>query len=721
MASTKSNFKGFVFTLDALFAIIVAVAGVSILLYAHFSSTLLYTSPSAEASSVLQNLLQTSVLTASSGSIYARYLLNSWNGNAYSWPQLAHDQYHSSNTSYGLQAPYLLYSFSAVSTITTAAVVDHGIAAFAAGQFLYAINATNGNVVNAYPITAPAPISIAPVIYKNEIIYATSVGNIYAVSTSNAVTQLWVDLGAAATTPLEIENNYLVFGSGSNVVLLNPTNGTFVSAVTLPVSSQAQPPAYANGEYIVSTTASGQQNYIYSYVLAGSTLTNMWSYPLTTLQTTPPIVNGSAIAVGSGSSLYTLTLGGNLIMANSRPNAQIVGIASSPNNFYVETTNAIYAFASSGSTIFSYPTQTDNQNSIPSVSSQMLYTLVGGTNFQGYNTQTGLNAWNVSLPSASSYFGFSNVALAYGNAYVPNGKTMYVFGTYQAQPGDSLLQTLAGMYINNQSTYANLMLNKIYNSSNLGIMIPGNTMGVANFNGQSSYISTGTTGLPLGNSPRSVFGWVYLTGTPSGNWYAVQVYGTGVSGELSGLYVYNDYVYFGGNGDDFGSSFAVPTNTWHFVGYTYNGGTSMTIYYDGQSQTSSISNPLNTILPGSDPSNIGMKANSFSNYFSGSIADVQLYNTALPPSQAMQLYQAGMYGVPTNMTNLIGWWPLNGNPNDYSGYFNLGAPTNVVYQNTGMMPASFKNSFQVGAATVPLSVTLNGVIRSYNVSVISWR
>ena len=497
MAQKKSGFKGFVFTLDAFFALIVAVAGVSILMYVHFSSTLLYTAPAAEASSMLQTLLQTSVYSASLGNVYASYLLNSWNGNAYSWPQFAHDPYQSSNTSYGPQTAYLLYSFKAANTITPVVAVDHGIAAFAAGLYLYAINATTGTAASTYPLTSSSAIPVAPVIYKNEIIYATSSGYINAVSISNSLAQLWsANIGAAATTPLEIEDNYLIFCSGGTVYLLNPVNGTSAAtAVSMPGGGSAQPPAYVNGEFIISTTGAAQ-NYVYSYVPYGSTLVNVWSYPLTASQTTEPVVNGSAIAVGSGSSLYVLTLGNTLILQNILPNAQIVGVASSAQNFYVETVNAIYRFSPSGNTLFSYPTQTDSQNSIPSASSPMLYTLLNGQIFQGYNLQTGLNTWNITLPSSSSYTGFSNVALAYGNAYVANGNTIYVFGTYKAQPGDSLLQVVAGMYLNNQSAYSNLMLNRIYNSTNLGIFINGTyapSMKITSFDGVSSYISAGSS------------------------------------------------------------------------------------------------------------------------------------------------------------------------------------------------------------------------------------
>ena len=739
MMAIKSNLKGFVFTLDAFFALIVAVASVSILMYVHFSSTLLYTAPSAEASSILQNLLQTSVLTASSGNLYASYLLNGWNGNAYSWPQFSHDQYHSSNTSYGPKAGYLLYIFKAANTITPVVAVDRGIAAFAAGFHLYAINATNGGVVSTYPLISAATIPVAPVIYKNEIIYATSGGYINAVSVSNSFVQLWSrSMGAAATTPLQIENNYLVFGISNSIYLLNPANGTTAATVALPVSSQAQPPAYVNGEFIISTGSAGTQNYVYSYALTtGGTLTNVWSYTLTTSQTSQPVVNGTAIAVGSGSALYVLTLGGSLIKQNTLPNAQIVGVASSTNNFCVETVNAIYSFSPSGNTIFSYPTQADSQNSVPSISLPMLYTLVSGTNFQGYNLQTGMNVWNITLPSASSYTGYSNIALAYGNAYVPNGNTLYVFGTYEAQPGDSLLQSIAGMYMNNQSAYANLMLNRIYNSTNTGIFINSTyapSLETASFRGQSAVVTAPISVTAIPPSQGTVSIWINKM------WANNDGATHGVLG-LGGYYSapgdsadYNSFQIFkwSGNGNwifriwspssacDINiPDSAISGNTWHQITSEWGNSISgLKVWIDGSapqtcSQSSFPANwALNTLYMGEGYGNT---------FMNGFMADVQIYNTALKPSQVMQLYQMGMYGIPPNMTNLVGWWPLNGDFNDYSGHYNLGTPTNVVYQNSNTLPLSLKNAFQISKATAPLSITSNGVGRFYNVSVVSWR
>ena len=60
-------------------------------------------------------------------------------------------------------------------------------------------------------------------------------------------------------------------------------------------------------------------------------------------------------------------------------------------------------------------------------------------------------------------------------------------------------------------------------------------------------------------------------------------------------------------------------------------------------------------------------------------SNIQLYNISLSNSSIQALYKEGIGGAPINVNNLMGWWPLNGNANDYSGYGNDGTAANVTY------------------------------------------
>lgn len=85
-------------------------------------------------------------------------------------------------------------------------------------------------------------------------------------------------------------------------------------------------------------------------------------------------------------------------------------------------------------------------------------------------------------------------------------------------------------------------------------------------------------------------------------------------------------------------------------------------------------------------------------YFNGSIADLQIYNTTLKPTQIMQIYERGIAGMPLNNSatsyGLISWYPLNGDAKDYSGNGNNGTATNAIYtQSLAAVPPHMLNSF----------------------------
>jgi hypothetical protein len=205
---------------------------------------------------------------------------------------------------------------------------------------------------------------------------------------------------------------------------------------------------------------------------------------------------------------------------------------------------------------------------------------------------------------------------------------------------------------------------------------------VATFNGRSSYIDTGASDLPLGSAPRSAFAWVYYTGIPANDYFTVESYGNQSKGtEAVGFRIQqtSGYMDFVGAGDDFQTTFIPSDGVWNFVGYTYNGGTGVTVYYDSQSQTGTIGSPLDTTLPKSDIANIGKSTANNLWYWQGYIADVQIYNTSLSANEVSALYNEGIGGAPIKPQNVVGWWPLDGNANDYSGNNNNGVPTAVSY------------------------------------------
>jgi hypothetical protein len=116
--------------------------------------------------------------------------------------------------------------------------------------------------------------------------------------------------------------------------------------------------------------------------------------------------------------------------------------------------------------------------------------------------------------------------------------------------------------------------------------------------------------------------------------------------------------------------------SWYNVVFTYNalaGSNNFQAYVNGAAATP-------TTLTGTVNSISGFEIGGTSpEPFYGEVADVQIYNTTLDASQVLLLYTKGIGAAPIAPQYVVGWWPLNGNANDYSGNNNNGGTTNVVY------------------------------------------
>jgi Concanavalin A-like lectin/glucanases superfamily len=116
-------------------------------------------------------------------------------------------------------------------------------------------------------------------------------------------------------------------------------------------------------------------------------------------------------------------------------------------------------------------------------------------------------------------------------------------------------------------------------------------------------------------------------------------------------------------------------NSWTYVVATYNG-ISTNIYVNGKlastsSQSGNVATNNNILIVGAGPAS--------TNWFSGDVSNLQLYNASLSANQITAQYYKGIGGPPTLLQNLAGWWPLNGDFNDYSGNADNGAATNIIF------------------------------------------
>ena len=196
----------------------------------------------------------------------------------------------------------------------------------------------------------------------------------------------------------------------------------------------------------------------------------------------------------------------------------------------------------------------------------------------------------------------------------------------------------------------------------------------AQFNGQSSKITA--QNLEYTGIPDTVSVWVYPTGTGqqmglvSAGWSLV----INSLGEA-------DFISESGIGGVIAGKL-VP-GQWNMITVTISGSSNpgVDIYINGSSNAeNSLSGSLDTGYEyqiggiSASPSSISSQYR-----YLGYMSDVQVYNTSLSYNSIQALYQEGIGGAPIDLNNLVGWWPLNGNPNDYSGNGNNGAATNVIY------------------------------------------
>jgi hypothetical protein len=207
------------------------------------------------------------------------------------------------------------------------------------------------------------------------------------------------------------------------------------------------------------------------------------------------------------------------------------------------------------------------------------------------------------------------------------------------------------------------------------------------FNGYNSSIAVNHLSTTIPQTSVTISGWVYISGFTNSNgdqvWWFNEV-GNNAIGLQGGANTYPGatsasltYWLHNASGSYFGCGGTGYLNKWYFV-TEVTSGTVATLYVNGAAVCSfSFNNPgtEKVLAIGSyytRPSGAG-------GTMDGLLANIQLYNTALSANDIQALYQEGIGGAPIKIQSLVGWWPLNGNANDYSGNANNGQTYNVTF------------------------------------------
>ena len=205
---------------------------------------------------------------------------------------------------------------------------------------------------------------------------------------------------------------------------------------------------------------------------------------------------------------------------------------------------------------------------------------------------------------------------------------------------------------------------------------------VAKFDGKpDQFVNTSPLIGFSGGTQITVTAWVYLNNTNLGYINGITYIGSqpSVCGGSESLTIATNLA-LDTCDSGFYSSLKGTRYSWNFVAYTLNGNIA-TLYMNGMSSNGPLvgSGPIPLATPffaiGNDREYV------LRNSINGSIADVQVYNISLSSSAIDFLYHEGIGGVPVDLTHLVGWWPLNGNANDYSGNQDNGVNSNVIYTN----------------------------------------
>jgi|CXWL01.1.fsa_nt_gi hypothetical protein len=183
--------------------------------------------------------------------------------------------------------------------------------------------------------------------------------------------------------------------------------------------------------------------------------------------------------------------------------------------------------------------------------------------------------------------------------------------------------------------------------------------------GTGDYVQiTSPTGLPVGNSARTVELWFRAPATPGES--GLFQYGSAATGQMFGLITSGNApgrLYFYGHSADLASATAIQPNTWYHGAVTYDG-TTVNVFVNGILENSAPI-ALNTAL-NTNGITIGHRAGG--SFWTGQLDEPTIYDRALSAAEILAIYNAGSAGKCSECTpspnGIVGWWGGNGNSQD---------------------------------------------------------
>jgi hypothetical protein len=579
-----------------------------------------------------------------------------------------------------------------------------------------------------------------PALYSGELFFTNSISLSAVNARSGNI--IWATSKVAATlpsnTPLLAYDNKVLYTNGQTVYAYYASNGT--SAWSSPTVNPPRALIELGGNPEVGTSTGGVTiDYIYQLAQSGTYAQSF----VNTLVTGSTNIAGAVNQIYYGqasSSPYTLnSIYANGTVASGFPLStisQATGVAVYKNYVVYQTGNVVVSSSPSGTRYWNYfmPASFGAisgsgglANATPVVTGTTIYTQWPRA-LVAQNLTTGAINWFALLPTTNRY---PYMTLAYGKLYVIVNNDVRVYGSCNAPISATLLAAVATMEWNSQSGCDGALLNNVYPSANYTVFV-GNplpyTAQSASFNGAKGYISAHNSGY-LNNSYVGVSFWVNISSYPA---TGVRLLNYGDNSTCASpvsqcgwfFYLKNSTIQFSvmsGSQTKVSGTPNLKKNKWYMITGVLNG-TMVSLYINAN--TPATQSKTTGISPTSPNINltIGAGLPTDTRYFTGNIANVQIYSKPYGISQVAQLYREGISGPPLKGQGLIAWYPLAGDANDYA-FFNPGFLTgSAKFVTSKYTPPALSDAYEVSKAgsVLPVLNYTTGVGNTIQVGVYSW-
>ena len=708
--------KAVTFTLDALFAIVIASIGVSMLLFFHSYSPTPFIISSGHAGQTLLALTAENIssLANPNGTNTASAIMSQNYGSGETWTQYLSDSSRSGSNAHGPSKAFVSEIISVGNTVTTGIVAEYGDIFFGAGSDLYAVNAS-GRIL--WIKQMGSSISTTPAVYDGKVIVWNS-PNVTAINAYNGSIS-WTTNALSATlpsTPISVYDGELILGAqNQNIYTMDSNNGTITS--TTPLAS-GFPISIAVADGSIAAMGSVRDLYLFTNINSVPTQAQFFgSYQ--TAKTSGVAAEGKILLYGDGIVANESYINGTKLYSYASP-SQVVGVAYSAPYAAYQGSNSISVLSSSGSTQWetSVPSAFGSAPSSanPVIGGGNIYTVWSNGHILAQNISSSATAWSTRIP----YPGLNpNLTLAYGRLYAAAGNTIIAYGACNVNPSESLLSSAVSSYLYGDGGCGDYLLNSVAPMNNYSVFYGQALLPVgrlANFNGKNSYaVSGGNYSAPGG---LTISAWVYPKAYTGKSQFAIDSNPQGVW--RIGFNSTNSIVLNPGTASNVTLSNTIAFDKWQSIiisAGNFGSNVIYSVYLNGVNVSSGI-------ISGGNIDGINNLTFSSINYpFNGSVANVQIYNYLITPHEAQQLYRNGIQGSPLSNLYLMSWYPLDGSFNDFGPKSNAAYPFNVSYSQMNYTPTSMQNAFEISKAgeVVPAENFTSGAENTYPIGVYAWR